>query len=97
MGTIPSLSEWNLFHDLRLHRYHAEGHIGRRADAPVTRNGVVGRLHVMGVPTRRGIMTSHLEPPCRSMGVALPNNASGTRPCAAGSVLAALDAAIQGD
>lgn len=62
-----------LFHDLGFLRYHAEDQIALRADAPVTRDGVIDRLHEMGVPTRHGIMASHLEPPCRSMGVALPN------------------------
>jgi dTDP-4-amino-4,6-dideoxygalactose transaminase len=47
--------------------------IALRGDAPVTRDGVIDSLHAMGVPTRHDIMANHLEPPCRSMGVALPN------------------------
>lgn len=47
--------------------------IALRMDAPVTRNAVMDRLHAMGVPTRRGVMASHLEPPYRSMGVVLSN------------------------
>jgi perosamine synthetase len=47
--------------------------IALREHAPVTRNAVMDRLHAMGVPTRRGVMASHLEPPYRSMGVVLPN------------------------
>jgi perosamine synthetase len=39
----------------------------------VSRNSVMDRLHAMGIPTRRGVMASHLEPPYRSMHVALPN------------------------
>lgn len=31
------------------------------------------RLHAMGIPTRRGVMASHLEPPYRAMGARLPN------------------------
>ena len=27
----------------------------------------------MGIPTRRGVMASHLEPPYRGMSVVLPN------------------------
>jgi dTDP-4-amino-4,6-dideoxygalactose transaminase len=63
-----------LFHDLRFLTYHAEDQIALRADASVTRHGVMDRLHAMGIPMQRGgIMASHLESPCRSMGVALPN------------------------
>jgi perosamine synthetase len=28
----------------------------------------------MGIPTRRGVMASHLEPPYRDMGAVLPNS-----------------------
>jgi dTDP-4-amino-4,6-dideoxygalactose transaminase len=31
------------------------------------------RLYVMGVPTRRGVMASHLEPPYSGIGAVLPN------------------------
>jgi dTDP-4-amino-4,6-dideoxygalactose transaminase len=97
-----------LFHDLRFLRYHAEDQIALRADAPVTRRGVMDRLHAMGIPMRRGIMASHLEPPCRSMGVALPNKEMpveqtlqlpmhpALEPAQQERVLAALDAAVQG-
>jgi perosamine synthetase len=44
-----------------------------RQSLNVSRNSVMDRLHAMGIPTRRGVMASHLEPPYRSMGVALPN------------------------
>jgi perosamine synthetase len=66
------------------------------------------RLHAMGIPMRRGIMASHLEPPCRSMGVALPNKEMpveqtlqlpmhpALEPAQQERVLAALDAAVQG-
>lgn len=47
--------------------------IALRGDSPVTRNAVMNRLHAMGVPTRRGVMASHLEPPYKSMGAVLPN------------------------
>jgi perosamine synthetase len=31
------------------------------------------RLHALGVPTRRGVMASHLEAPYAALGVSLPN------------------------
>lgn len=43
-----------------------------RADARLTRNELMERLHTCGVPTRRGVMASHLEPPYRSMHTNLP-------------------------
>jgi len=47
--------------------------IALRPGAQVTRNMVMDRLYVMGVPTRRGVMASHLEPPYSGMGAVLPN------------------------
>ena len=47
--------------------------IALRSDAPVTRNMIMDRLHVMGIPTRRGIMASHLEPPYCVSSARLPN------------------------
>jgi perosamine synthetase len=47
--------------------------IALRAGAPLNRNAVMDRLHAMGVPTRRGVMASHLEPPYRAMKASLPN------------------------
>jgi perosamine synthetase len=44
-----------------------------RPGAQVTRNVVMDRLYAMGVPTRRGVMASHLEPPYSGMGGVLPN------------------------
>jgi dTDP-4-amino-4,6-dideoxygalactose transaminase len=92
-----------LFHDLRVLRHHAEGQIALRAEAPVTRNGAMDRLHAIGVPTRRGIMASHLEPPCRWMGVAPPNTEIFAEQALQlpihpwlESALAALEAAVQG-
>ena len=46
--------------------------VALRPDLSVTRNAVMERLYAMGVPTRRGVMASHLEPPYRSMHVVLP-------------------------
>jgi perosamine synthetase len=47
--------------------------IALRSDAPVTRNAVMECLHTMGIPTRRGVMASHLEPPYSKSGATLPN------------------------
>jgi len=47
--------------------------IALRPGAQLTRNMVMDRLYVMGVPTRRGVMASHLEPPYSGMGAVLPN------------------------
>jgi perosamine synthetase len=41
--------------------------------SPVTRNELMDRLHAMGIPTRRGVMASHLEPPYRALSAHLPN------------------------
>jgi len=38
----------------------------------LTRNELMDRLHRRGVPTRRGVMASHLEPPYRPLRVRLP-------------------------
>jgi dTDP-4-amino-4,6-dideoxygalactose transaminase len=97
-----------LFHNLRFLRYHAAGQIALGADAPVTRNGAMDRLHAMGVPTRRGIMASHLQTPYLSTGVALPNTEMlaeqtlqlpmhpALEPAQQDRVLPARDAALQG-
>ena len=75
--------------------------------APLTRNALMERLHAMGIPTRRGVMASHLEAPYRSMGAILPNTealASTTLqlpmhpalvPVQQDRVLAALNAAVE--
>lgn len=46
--------------------------IALRSDTPVTRNTVMERLHAMGVPTRRGVMASHLELPYQVTDACLP-------------------------
>src|SRR6185312_2140022 len=46
--------------------------ISLRPDAPMTRNAVMDRLFDQGIPTRRGVMASHLEPPYRAPAAALP-------------------------
>jgi perosamine synthetase len=47
--------------------------IALKIDSPLARNGMMERLHDLGVPTRRGVMASHLEPPYRALGAVLPN------------------------
>ena len=79
-----------LFHNLRFLRYHAAGQIALGADAPVTRNGAMDRLHAMGVPTRRGIMGSHLE---QTLQLAMHPP---LEPAQQDRVLPARDAALQG-
>ena len=48
--------------------------IALRPGGPLARNTVMERLHAMGIPTRRGVMASHLEPPYRDRGAVLPNS-----------------------
>jgi perosamine synthetase len=47
--------------------------IALRSDALVTRNMIMDRMHAMGIPTRRGVMASHLERPYCVSGARLPN------------------------
>jgi len=42
-------------------------------NAPMTRNEVMDRLHENGIPTRRGVMASHLEQPYLDCSAQLPN------------------------
>jgi perosamine synthetase len=44
-----------------------------RPGARLSRNAVMEALHALGVPTRRGVMASHQEPPYLSPDVALPH------------------------
>jgi perosamine synthetase len=44
-----------------------------RREAPVGRNELMDLLYRRGVPTRRGVMASHLELPYKGMGRDLPN------------------------
>jgi perosamine synthetase len=39
----------------------------------LTRNAIMDRLHAMGIPTRRGVMASHLESPYCNLGATVPN------------------------
>ncbi len=43
-----------------------------RDDAPVGRNELMDRLWADGIPTRRGVMASHLEAPYAELGARLP-------------------------
>jgi perosamine synthetase len=43
-----------------------------REDAGLSRNAIMDRLFEMGIPTRRGVMASHLEPPYRRDAPCLP-------------------------
>jgi perosamine synthetase len=46
--------------------------IGLRKGSGLARNTVMDRLFEMGIPTRRGVMASHLEPPYRHHAPVLP-------------------------
>ncbi len=75
--------------------------------APLTRNDIMDRLFAAGIPTRRGVMASHLEPPYRGRSAVLPHTEhvaanslllpmhSGMTGVQARSVLAAIDALIE--
>lgn len=49
-----------------------------RREAPFSRNEAMDRLFAAGIPTRRGIMASHLEPPYLGTGHGLPNTEEAT-------------------
>ncbi len=46
--------------------------IALREAASIARNAVMDRLYDLGIPTRRGVMASHLEPPYRGIDAQLP-------------------------
>ncbi len=62
-------------------------------DAPMSRNQVMDHLHNLGIPTRRGVMASHLEPPYRDVGAHLPN----TEQVAANSLQLPMHPALSSD
>jgi len=46
--------------------------ISLRVGSAADRNTLMSRLHAAGIPTRRGVMASHVEPPYRWLEVSLP-------------------------
>jgi perosamine synthetase len=80
--------------------------IALHPDTSLTRNMVMERLHELGVPTRRGVMASHLELPYRDLGAVLPHTETiaattiqlpmhpALSPVQQDRVLAALDAVV---
>ncbi len=52
-----------------------------RAGARLTRNGLMDALHAQGIPTRRGVMASHLEAPYRATAPALPQTERAAAEC----------------
>jgi len=52
-----------------------------RPGAPVSRNGLMDALFARGVPTRRGVMASHLEPPYRGHAAVLPHTEDAAARC----------------
>lgn len=47
--------------------------VGLRETAPVGRDELMTELYDRGIPTRRSVMASHLEPPYRGIGAELPH------------------------
>jgi len=50
-------------------------------DAPLSRNGLMEALHALGIPTRRGVMASHLEAPYRAAAPSLPSTEDAAANC----------------
>lgn len=79
-----------------------------RPASPLTRHHLMAFLHDKGIPTRRGVMASHLEVPYRAMTAALPHTEAaaeeglllpihpGLEDAAVEHVLAVLDQAFSG-
>lgn len=53
--------------------------VGLRPGARLSRNAVMDRLHDQGIPTRRGVMASHLEAPYAGTAVSLPHTEAAAR------------------
>ncbi len=64
-----------------------------REGSPLTRNEIMTRLYAGGIPTRRGVMASHLEPPYRAFGAVLPH----TEHIAANSLLLPMHSGLSED
>jgi perosamine synthetase len=52
-----------------------------RPGSPLARDELMEALHAQGIPTRRGVMASHLEPPYRTTAANLPHTESAAREC----------------
>jgi perosamine synthetase len=52
-----------------------------RPGGPLDRNDLMRALHAEGIPTRRGVMASHLEPPYRSREAKLPHTEAAAAEC----------------
>ncbi|HME26128.1 MAG TPA: DegT/DnrJ/EryC1/StrS family aminotransferase [Acetobacteraceae bacterium] len=52
-----------------------------RPGAPLGRNQLMEALHAQGIPTRRGVMASHLEAPYRAAALHLPQTESAAAEC----------------
>jgi perosamine synthetase len=53
--------------------------VGLRPGSGLDRNAVMDWLHDNGIPTRRGVMASHLEPPYAGTATALPHTEAAAR------------------
>ena len=52
-----------------------------RPGAPLSRNALMEALHAEGIPTRRGVMASHLEAPYRDRAPSLPHTEAAAAEC----------------
>jgi perosamine synthetase len=62
-----------------------------RTEAPLSRNELMEALHAQGIPTRRGVMASHLEPPYRDMAPRLVHTERAAEECLLLPIHPALD------
>jgi perosamine synthetase len=66
-----------------------------RPGAPLGRNQLMEALHAQGIPTRRGVMASHLEAPYRDTAPHLPHTESAAAECLQLPIHPALDAEVE--
>jgi perosamine synthetase len=62
-----------------------------RREAPLTRNQLIESLHAQSIPTRRGVMASHLEPPYQQAAPQLPYTERAAAECLMLPIHPALD------
>jgi perosamine synthetase len=62
-----------------------------RSGAPLSRNELMEALHAHGIPTRRGVMASHCEPPYRDTAPRLPHTERAAEECLLLPIHPALD------
>jgi perosamine synthetase len=55
--------------------------VAMKPDSPLTRDALMSRLFERGIPTRRGVMASHLEPPYAGTSASLPRTEHAAASC----------------